>query len=413
MSLAGTEKRREPRTDEALPAAAQDRSMRVLFIFPQVWDPCKTNFSGQFTILPEAVSGHIFTLSSRQPPVVKLGRFLLRWKEIGSTTWQGLWNGLVARWWLPIRHLNRGDADVVVAYDPYACGLAGLFLKCVLGVRLIVQMNGDFHEYPPSSSAAKNAIMRIVFHLSMRWADAAKVLNPSQAAYVRRLYPSLPVYQFHDYVACGFFEAAPTTQGTHLLFVGHPFDLKGVDILIKAFLLIADRHPSVTLRIMGYSPAHELPVYQALAGHHPRIEFLKPGWMEEVREQLKDCYLLVNATRTEALGRVFIEAMCCGKPIVASDTNGARICVENGRTGFIARQEDPEDCARQMDRLLSDPALAARMGQAGRERARALFSEAAYGRHFMQMVGEVMAGCTGGEAASPGTPASRAAQGGV
>lgn len=386
--------------------------MRILFLFPQVWDPCKRNFSGQFAILPESVSGHIFTLSSRQQPVVKLERFLLWWEEIGATSWQGLWNGLKARWWLPIRHLKRGEADVVIAYDPYACGLAGLFLKCVLGVRLIVQMNGDFHEYPPSSNATKNAIMKMVFRLSMRWADAAKVLNPSQAAYVRRLYPSLPVYQFHDYVACEFFETTSTTQGTHLLFVGHPFDLKGVDILIKAFLLIADRHPLVTLRIMGYSPAHELPIYQALAGHHPRIEFIKPGWMEEVRDQLKDCYALVNATRTEALGRVFIEAMCCGKPIVASDTNGARICVEDGLTGFIARQGDPDDCARQLDRLLSDPALAARMGCAGRARARALFSEAAYGRHFIQMVREVITGRTGRAAASPSAPTPLIAEGG-
>lgn len=413
MSMAETEKRSAPRAQEEFSAAAPARPLRILFIFPQVWDPCKSNFSGQFSILPEFVSGHIFTLSSRQPPVVKLGRFLLRWKEIGETAWQGLWNGLVARWWLPIRHLRRGEADVVIAYDPYACGLAGVFLKCMLGVRLIVQMNGDFHEYPPSSSTVKNSIMAMIFRVSMRWADAAKVLNGSQAAYVRRLYPALPIYQFHDYVACNFFESAPTQQGRHLLFVGHPFDLKGVDILIKAFLLIADRHPQVSLRIMGYSPAHELPVYQSLAGNHPRIEFLKPGWMEEVRDQLKDCYALVSATRTEALGRVFIEAMCCGKPIVASDTNGARICVEDGRTGLIARQEDPADCARQLDRLLSDPALAARMGQAGRERAQALFSESAYERHFIEMVREVMTGRTEHAAASPSTPASLMSQGGA
>lgn len=389
MSAAATDERQGDARGER-PLAAQDSSMRILFIFPQVWDPCKSNFSGQFTILPESVSGHIFTLSSQQPPEVRLGRFLLRWKEIGATTWRGLWNGLVARWWLPIRHLKRGAADVAVAYDPYACGLAGVFLKVVLGVRLIVQMNGDFHEYPPSSNAAKNALMKMVFRMSMRWADAAKVLNGSQSAYVRQLYPSLPIYQFHDYVACEFFEAAPTTQGTHLLFVGHPFDLKGVDILIKAFLLIADRHPLVVLRIMGYSPEHELPVYQALAGHHPRIEFVKPGWMEEVRDQLKDCYALVSATRTEALGRVFIEAMCCEKPIVASDTNGARICVEDRRTGFIFKQGDPDDCARQLDRLLSDPLLAEGMGKAGRKRARALFSEEAYGRHFIDMIDDVM-----------------------
>lgn len=406
MNMPGTGERPERDAQKKLSVAVRECPLRILFIFPQVWDPCKTNFSGQFTMLPESVSGHIFTLSSRQQPVVKLGQFLLRWKEIGATTWQGLWNGLVARWWLPIWHLKRGEVDVVIAYDPYACGLAGVFLKWVLGARLIVQMNGDFHEYPPSSSVIKNAIMKMVFSLSMRWADAAKVLNSSQAAYVRRLYPALPVYQFHDYVACEFFEAPPTTQGTHVLFIGHPFHLKGVDILIKAFLLIADRHPLVSLRIMGYSPEPELLVYQALAGNHPRIEFLKPGWMEAVRDQLKDCYALVNVTRTEALGRVFIEAMSCGKPIVASDTNGARICVEDGRTGFIVRQEDPEDCARQLDRLLSDPALAARMGQAARARARALFSEASYERCFMQMAREVMAGRTGRAAASSSAPTS-------
>lgn len=386
--------------------AMPERPLRILFIFPQVWDPCKINFSGQFSILPEFVSGHIFTLSSRQQPVVRLGRFLLRWKEIGETTWQGLWNGLLARWWLPIQYVRRGETDVVIAYDPYACGLAGLFLKCMLGVKLIVQMNGDFHEYPPSSSTTKNTIMAMVFRLSMRWADAVKVLNSSQGTHVRRLCPSLPVYQFHDYVACNFFEAALTTQGTYILFVGHPFDLKGVDILIRAFLLIADRHPVVTLRIMGYSPDHELPTYQALAGYHPRIEFLKPGWVEEVRDQLKDCYALVSATRTEALGRVFIEAMCCGKPIVASDTNGARICVEDGRTGFIVRQEDPADCAQQMDRLLSDPLLATQMGRAGRERARELFSEAAYSQEVIQMVREVMTGSTGRAAESMSASAS-------
>lgn len=363
-----------------------DIPLRMLFLFPQVWDPLKENFAGQFNILPERCSGYIFALSSKQKPVVEIGRFQLRWRPIADQALSRLWNGLVARVLLPLRHVCRGEIDAVIAYDPYACGLAGILLRLVLGGKVIIQLNGDFHEYPPSSNPLKGWVMRAAFHFSLTSADAVKVLNVSQEEYVRRHYPAKPVYRFHDYVACHYFESVSPLSGDYLLFVGYPFDLKRVDVVIRAFLKIADRYPKFSLRVMGYCPEPELSHYRQLAQNHSRIHFVEAGWVEEVREQMRGCYAFVNPTQTEALGRVHIEAMSCGKPIVASNTNGARECIVDGATGLLFDVGDVDGLARQLDRLLSDSALASRLGQAGRERARAVFSEERFAAAFLHMV---------------------------
>jgi glycosyltransferase involved in cell wall biosynthesis len=140
---------------------------------------------------------------------------------------------------------------------------------------------------------------------------------------------------------------------------------------------------------MGYCPASELVKYKEIAGDHPRITFIKPGWIEDVGEQIRGCYALVNAARTEAMGRVHIEAMACGKPIVATRTNGAGLCVADGQTGLLCEIDDAEDLAEKLDQLLSDPELAHRMGEAGRVRMEQTFSEERYIEAFRSMIEEI------------------------
>ena len=77
----------------------------------------------------------------------------------------------------------------------------------------------------------------------------------------------------------------------------------------------------------------------------------------------------------EGFGIVFLEAAACGVPQVAGDSGGAAEAVADGETGLVVRRpDDPRDVAAAIERLLDDPALAARMGVAGRERAVREFS---------------------------------------
>lgn len=364
---------------------------QILFLFPLVYRPQKDNFAKKFALISRWYGGHIFALSGGAERCVPVAGFLFHSERFGGGAVGRLLRGLWIQVVVPLRLLWRKPRPgLVVAYDPYRSGLAALVLKWVLGCRMIVELNGDYHRAELGRSAARQLLMGFLFDRVLRGADAIKVLNADQELYCRRRFPGKALYRFPSFVATEYFQSLESFQGDYLLSVGQPFDLKGMDVLIAAFRLISEKHRGIGLRIMGYCPPADLAKYRALADGHSRIAFVEPGWIEQVGEQMRGCYALVNAARTEALGRVHIEAMACGKPIISTRTNGALECIEDGRSGLLCAVGDSADLAAKLDELLSNPARAARMGNAGRMRMQQLYSETAYARSFHDMLDKVI-----------------------
>ena len=77
---------------------------------------------------------------------------------------------------------------------------------------------------------------------------------------------------------------------------------------------------------------------------------------------------------TEGLGTSLLDAMAAGKPIVATRTGGIPEVVADGETGILVAPRDHDAMAEAIVRLLKDDDLRRRMGDAGRARARSLFS---------------------------------------
>src|SRR5262249_9344252 len=73
----------------------------------------------------------------------------------------------------------------------------------------------------------------------------------------------------------------------------------------------------------------------------------------------------------EGLGRVVLEAMACGVPVVTVDRWGPRELVTDGETGLLVPPGDVDALADRMRRLASDPALRVRLGAAARRWVRA------------------------------------------
>lgn len=358
------------------PGDTPARKTQLLFLFPLMYRPQKANVASQFSLLSRWHGGHIFALSGGKQRHVPVGDFFFHSEkyEKGAVNrfFKGLWIQIV----VPLRLLwGRTRISAVVSYDPYRSGLAALILKFVLRCKMIIELNGDYHRVEPGGRG--QAIMRRLFNLTLGCADAIKVLNVDQESFCRKAFPRQAIYRIPPFVATEYFQSLEISQGDYLLSIGQPFDLKGMDVLIAAFKTIAEKHPRISLRIMGYCPPNEQAKYRALVDGHPRIVFIEPGWIEDVGEQLRGCYALVNAAHTEAMGRVHIEAMACAKPILATRTNGALECIEDGQTGLLCRVNDVADLAAKLDNLLSDPERAARMGRAGKMRMHRMFSEAA------------------------------------
>lgn len=373
-----------------------EQPARLVFVYPLIYRPLLAGFAGQFERLSSGCGGHVFAPSSSLYRDVPLGRFRLHSAPAGSSalrqvaTWARLQVGL------PLKLLRHEGVDAIVTYDPYSSGLAGLLLKRALRAKLIVEINGEYHtEYEIKENAGnpiRGWLMRRILDLVLRSADAVKVLNGGQEAFVRTRYPGKPVYRFFSFTATAYFTALPIYDGGYFLSVGYPFHRKGMDVLIRAFRQALEAYPTARLRIMGYCPEPELGAHRQLAGHDPRIEFVKPGWLEEVGEQMRGCVALVNAARSEAMGRVHLEAMACRKPVIATRTSGGLDCVEDGRTGLLCGIEDVDDLAAKLKWVLANADRARVMGEQGFERLRRQFSEERFVEIFQAMLNEVIRG---------------------
>jgi glycosyltransferase involved in cell wall biosynthesis len=391
-------------TPEAQEGRAE-KSLRVIFLFPEMLRPEKLNHAHMFELLSGSLTGAVFTMASQAHRGTEIGRFGVFAARIRPAMLLNWFSRLRVQVLEPVWRAIKGQrVDVIVTYDPYASGIPGILLKWILRAKLIVQIMGDYHRLDPNDEllgefgnlrrtggAVKKMLMTLALRASLSAADAVKVLNRDQERFVREGWPHLPVYRFADFAATSFFGSLKTYQGDYLLAVGHPFHRKGVDILIRAFAQVADDFPSVRLRILGYAPPAELASYRALAGPCQQIEFVKAGWIEDVGEQMRGCFALVHAARSEAMGRVLLEAMACRKPVVCTRTNGGLDYVVDGKTGILCDIDDADALALAMRRLLADPVLAEQLGRGGYDHLRKESSEERFAEQFISMVKTVAA----------------------
>ncbi len=158
-----------------------------------------------------------------------------------------------------------------------------------------------------------------------------------------------------------------------VLFVGVLRHYKGVDILLRA---LSDVHAQAV--IMGQGPKEQ--EWRTLGdklGVTDRVTFLGPVSDAERRLLLHACDLLVlpSIDRREAFGISQLEAMACGKPVIASDLpTGVRLVNRDGVTGLLVPPGDHAALGRAMTRLLDDPDLRARLGHAAKQRVEREFS---------------------------------------
>lgn len=152
------------------------------------------------------------------------------------------------------------------------------------------------------------------------------------------------------------------------------FPRKGIRFLIEAVAKLRPKYPDISLMIAG--DGFERPVLEKLAqdrGLADRIQFL--GWVanKNLPQYYRACAVSVIPSLEEGFGIPAAEAMGCDAPVVASDAGGLPEVVENGVTGFVVPKGDTDALTAAIDRLLADPALRSKMGQAGRTRALARF----------------------------------------
>lgn len=136
--------------------------------------------------------------------------------------------------------------------------------------------------------------------------------------------------------------------------------------LIRAFSLVAKRHPDWTLDIYGEGGEKHSLQQQIERCQMTNNIFLR-GYTSDIREKMLEASGYVLSSRFEGFGLVLIEAMSCGLPVVSYTCPcGPKDVVTDGSDGFLVPVDDEKALADRMCRLIEDGDLRRRMGQAAR-----------------------------------------------
>jgi phosphatidyl-myo-inositol dimannoside synthase len=156
---------------------------------------------------------------------------------------------------------------------------------------------------------------------------------------------------------------------------------KGQDVLIRALSDLRRLAPEAVLLLVGDGPYRS--TLERLARDAPRGSVVFAG---EVRDEDLPAYFAASdvfampcrsrwaGLEVEGFGIVFLEASATAKAVVAGRSGGSDEAVEDEVTGLLAESEEPKAVALSIGSLLDEPALAARMGRAGRDRVERSFT---------------------------------------
>ena len=149
-------------------------------------------------------------------------------------------------------------------------------------------------------------------------------------------------------------------------FVGWLLPIKGPEYLLKAMDYIWPEHPEATLVMVGKGDLNiDLRAEVLRKNVNGRVKFL--GWRQDINELMPVFDMFVLPSLNEGMGRVLVEAMAAGKPVVASRVGGIPDLVQDGQTGYLVPPADSKALADAILKLLKEPDRAKLMGQRGKE----------------------------------------------
>jgi glycosyltransferase involved in cell wall biosynthesis len=229
---------------------------------------------------------------------------------------------------------------------------------------LILDVQGDWHEatrlYGSPLRRLLNPINDALPRLVVPRATAVRTVSTQTTELVRALGVE-PTAVFPSYVdASSFLERPPAQlpEQPRAVFVGVLERYKGFDTLAAAWPRVRERVPSATLHVVSDGTLRGLVT--------PQMEWSRRLSSEEVAAAMDASWLVCLPSRSEGLPRVALEAAARGRAIVGGNRAGIPDVVRHEENGLLVDPDDADDLADALVRVLSDRALAERLGAAAR-----------------------------------------------
>jgi glycosyltransferase involved in cell wall biosynthesis len=272
---------------------------------------------------------------------------------------------------LPVRiarELRRFQPQAVVAQGAHETA-AALAARKLSGVdtAVIADVHGDFRAptrlYGSRLRGALNVVADRTARTALKRADGIRTVTEYTTMLVRDLGLE-PADEFPAYMDFASFlqsPPAPLPEEPQALFVGVLERYKNIDRLAMAWRGVASTVGNARLRIVGSGSLAN--VVERLVADVPGVEWTPRLFQPDVARALDESTCLVLPSRSEGMGRVVVEAFCRGRGVVGSRVGGIPDLVEDGVNGLLVEPEDTAGLRDVLLRVLTDRALAERLGR--------------------------------------------------
>ncbi|MBK8211743.1 MAG: glycosyltransferase family 4 protein [Rhodospirillales bacterium] len=283
-----------------------------------------------------------------------------------------------------LAHILRGErADIVLSHStkqnvvgPLAARLAGI--RDVFA--MIEGFGWAFAEGDEFRRKALRTMITNLLRVSLRCCAGVFVLNDADETFVRAerlVRADQHVVKINGTgIDLGQYAFTPAPSGEPaFLLIARLLREKGILDFVEAARRLKQDVPHARFQLLGPLDSNpgalssdDIAAWRA----ENVVEYL--GQTDDVRPFLRSCTTFVLPTYyREGLPRTVIEALATGRPVITTDISACRQTTVDGLNGFVVPKRDPASLAAAMRRFITDPSLAARMGQASRRIAEDVF----------------------------------------
>ena len=306
------------------------------------------------------------------------------------------------RQWRLARDVRRDGIDIVHAHGFYANGFAVPAGRLARAPVVLASIRDTRENMTPARRRFEKAVCGL--------ADGVVV----NAEAIRRLllaegYDPAKVAVIHNGLDLAAFDREPRAPALRqelgleadaplVGVLGRLAPHKGVEYFLEAAAELAPRHPRVRFLVVGDSAdagtgssAYRRALERRTEdlGLARRVVFT--GFRKDVPAIARELAVSVLTSFVEGLSNVLLESMAAGVPVVATAVSGNPELIQDGENGLLVPAGDAPALARAVDRILADPQLARRLGQAGRQRVERDFTLERLTRDTERLYADVLA----------------------
>ena len=180
-------------------------------------------------------------------------------------------------------------------------------------------------------------------------------------------------------------------ESFRLIISGSIMPSKGQEDAIRAVVeLIKKREYKTELILIGYADPDYQKYLEEIIENEKMNDFIHIlPFMEDIHSLVQNSDTVLICSKMEAFGRVTLEAMLMGKPIIATNSGGTKEMIIDGETGLLYEPGDYLQLADQIERIMNDSELRVTLASNAKEYAKKTFSKENFGGEYFKIINEL------------------------